>query len=423
MPSHLDAKRQKITRILVIVFCAVGLMQLTIAVREALRDKTGDLGRQWNVIQYVRHGVNPYPIALDALLNTYGVLAPRGPVHLRDADISDVPKLGPNPKTDPALGTPEATYPPGSLMMLLPLGSVPRDTVAVLWICLNLVMVVLVGLELKKAVKSDSVNWLFFVGLVATWPAAWICIQREQFSLLCMWCVLLAYRMQRERPILAGLLYSVAFVKPSMAIPFMVLPLFDQEMSWAKKIQTLVTLGATQVALLGAMCWMVRTNPTELIAGWLRVAGYFRQGIYTVQEAINRLRLDGSAGDFVLQLGVLFCGIALASKAQNSARLGILAIVSCLWTYHARYDFVILLIPAALLTIASVNWRWAVSVAALVFIGIGLLEPIYHGTGMISSVMRMAARLSMLALLVVATVSWLGAWRLDQRLNREYLAQ
>src|SRR5215472_964326 len=105
--------RRHISTVLAIIFWVLGLAEMIPAVRDAILDRTGDLGRQWVVTQYVIRGVNPYPVALDALLVRYGVLAPRGPVHLRDAQVSEIPQFGPHPETDPALGTPEATYPPG----------------------------------------------------------------------------------------------------------------------------------------------------------------------------------------------------------------------------------------------------------------------------------------------------------------------
>jgi hypothetical protein len=300
-------------------------------------------------------------------------------------------------------------------MMLVPLGLLPMGTVAFMWVFVNLALVIVVAGQLKTLAQSDEVSWLFFLGLVAVWPAVSICIKREQFSLLCLCCVLAAFRIQSSRPILAGLLYSLALLKPSMAIPFLALPLLDPETSVTTKTKTIVSLGVSQLVLLAGMCWMVSDNPSNLLAGWLQVAGYFRQGIYTVQEFINRLRLDGSAADFGLQICILLSGIFLAYKAPDKTkRLAILAIVSCIWTYHARYDFVILLIPAAILVSAPINRRWAVDFAALVFVAIGLFEFVYHGTGILSAVLRMAARLSMAALLVGVALDWLTALRILQ---------
>jgi len=407
--------RKQLTVVLTVLFCFLGLVQIVPAVRDAIRDKTGDLGRQWVVTHYVLGGVNPYPIALDALRNRYGALAPNGPVHLRDTQISDIPKLGPNAKTDSALGAPEATYPPGSVMMLIPLGLLPKGTVAFMWALLNLGLVIVAAWQLKTLAHPDEVSWLFFLGLVAVWPAVAICIMREQFSLLCLCCVLVAFRIQSSRPILAGLLYSVALLKPSMAIPFLVLPLLGAETSLTTKIKTLLALGVSQLALLAGMCLAVRENPANLLAGWLGVAGYFRQSIYTVQEFITRLRLDGSAADFGLQICVLLSGIFVAYRTPEKAkRLAILAIVSCIWTHHARYDFVILLIPAALLVATPINRQWVVESVALVFVAIGLLEFVYHGTGTLSACLRMATRLSMAALLMGIALDWVAALRLQQ---------
>jgi hypothetical protein len=404
METPESAHRHRIVSMLAIVFCVLGLAEMVPSVRTAVQDKTGDLGRQWVVTQYVIRRVNPYPVALDALVAGYGVLAPRGPVHPRDAQISEIPKTGPNLQTDHALGPPDATYPPGSLMLLVPLGFLARDTVAWLWLFVNLSLVVLVSQELIALAGDKQVGWFFFLGLVAAWPAVSVCIEREQFSLLFLYFILSAHRMQRCRPMVAGLLYSLALVKPSLAIPFLALPFLDDITRIADKAKTLVTLAVSQLLLLGAMCWMIRSNPIALITGWLRVAAYYRGGGYTVVEIINRLRLDGTPADFALQISVVMVGVFLAYRAEESQKFPILAITACLWTYHWKYDYVVLLIPAALLAATRVSRRWIVDVAALAIVGIGLTLPVYQGTGLIARGMRMGVRLSLVALLVGAAL-------------------
>lgn len=403
--------RRGIIFVLGVVFCVLGLAQIIPAAREAIRDKNGDLALQWVVTQYVIRGVNPYPVALEALLASYGVLAPQGPVHLRDAQISDIPKSGPHPKTDPTLGPPTATYPPGTVMMLVPLGLLSPDRVALLWLLVNLALIFLVARELMWLTGTEEVSSLFFLGLVAVWPAVSICIEREQFSLLCLYCILVAHRIQVQRPIVAGLLYSLCFLKPSLAIPFLALPLLERATGIANKIKTLVTLAVSQLMLLGATSWMVHTRPSELITGWLRVAAYFRGGGYTVMEIVNRLRLDGSMADFALQCGVVLVGTFLAYRSEDARKLSILAIVSCIWTYHWRYDFAMLLIPAAMLVTTPVSKRWVMDLAALAIIGLGLTAFIYQGTNGASRGMRMAARLSIAALVAGAAVSRSGTKR------------
>ena len=82
-----------------------------------------------------------------------------------------------------------------------------------------------------------------------------------------------------------GLAYSLCFLKPSLAIPFLALPLLERATGMANKIKTLVTFAVSQLMLLGATSCMVHTRPSELITAWLRVAAYFRLRGYTVREA------------------------------------------------------------------------------------------------------------------------------------------
>ena len=390
--------RSRITPILAAVFIVLGLVETIPAVLDAARDTTGDLGRQWVVAQYAIRGVNPFPVAMDALRARYGVLAPQGPVHLQDVRIYSIPKTGPHAQTDPALGPPEATYPPTSLMTLLPLGFLPVVVVRFVWILMNIALVFLIARELKTMTGAGEATFLLFLGLVALWPPTSYCIGREQLSLLSLGCILSARRLETTHPIGAGLLYSLSLVKPSLSIPFLFLPLLD------RNVKTLTTLAASQLALLGTMSWLVHASPLRLIGGWLSVAGYFKQGMYTSQDIINKLRLDGSAWDSLLQLSILLGGGLIAARFSSPKKMAFLAVISCIWAYHEVYDFVPLLIPAALLAVSPINRRWAFNIAALVIVGAGLTGAIYLGTGGGAKVVREAARLSLVTLVV--GVAW-----------------
>jgi hypothetical protein len=388
----------RITTILTAVFILVGLVEIIPAVGVAARDTSGDLGRQWVVTQYVIHRVNPFPVALDALRAQYGVLAPQGPVHMLDTQVYAIPKSGPHPQTNPEFGPPEATYSPASVMTLVPLGFLPRDAVRFVWLLMNVALLLLVARELKALTGTGEVSFFFFLGLVAIWPASASCIEREQFSLLCLGCILSARRLETTHPITAGLLYSLSMVKPSLSIPFLFLPLLD------RSVKTLASLATSQLVLLGAMSWLVRADPFHLTAEWLSVAAYFRQGRYSIQDIINKLRLDGSAWDILLQLCILIAGGVVASRFGASKKIAFLAVISCIWTYHALYDFVALLIPAALLVVLPIDRRSMFHLAALVIVGFGLTAAVYSGTGGVTRGMREAARLGLVALVV--GVAW-----------------
>ena len=146
--------------------------------------------------------------------------------------------------------------------MLLPLGMLPRESVTVLWLLFNLSLVFLVARELKALARAKEISSMFFLGLVGVWPAVSICIAREQFSMLFFYCILVAHRIHVRHPIVAGLLYSLSFVKPSLAIPFLALPLLERDTGIENKTKTFITLASSQLVLLASMCWMVQGEST-----------------------------------------------------------------------------------------------------------------------------------------------------------------
>ena len=237
-PSTFPASRT--TLFFVVTFLLLGLIQIVPAILKAATDQTGDLGRHWVVTKYISNRVNPYPIAFEAMRARYGTLAPRGPVHLKDTKIFSTPKTGPHPLTDPVLGVPEAVYPPMAIMTLLPLGFLPVVVLRFLWLALNIALVFLITRELYLLTGPGPLRWPLILGLVTAWPAVSYCIEREQLPLLALWCILVARRLEPVLPIAAGLLYSVAMVKPGLTVPFLLLPLL------ARRITVLATFAVSQ---------------------------------------------------------------------------------------------------------------------------------------------------------------------------------
>jgi Glycosyltransferase family 87 len=378
----------------------LGLGQIIFAIGTAAVNEDGDLSRQWIVVQYVLRGINPYPIAYDALNERWGRLAPLGPVHLKDLQVYRIPLHGSDPQTDPVFGPPEATYPPQVLTLLLPLGRIPRPLLADIWIVLNLLLILPIAKELRLLADCDRANRLFFVGLVVVWPPVSYCIEREQFSLISLWCILVANRIQTSRAVAAGLLYSLALIKLSLALPFLLLPLIEKT-PIVIKLKTGAAILVPQLAALGVMCLIVGAGPRELISGWFSVAAYFRQGTYTIQHVINDLRIDGSSLDYGLQIGILLGGMVAALFLERRMKPAFLAAISCIWMYHARYDFVTLLIPAALIIAEPASRLRTVNLAALVVIGIGLTTRIYSGAELSKTgAVQLAAELSLFVLIV-----------------------
>jgi glycosyl transferase family 87 len=381
--------------VLLALFAILGAAEVVPAVRESLRDKSVDIVRQWTTLQYVTSHVNPYPVALDALRATYGVLAPRGPVHLRDTRIFDIPPIGPHPDTNRTLGPPEATYPPTAMIAMLPLAVFNVDLLRVAWLVMNLALLALVARELALLTGATGLSSALILAIVAAWPPAMSCVGRQQFSLLVLWSVLVAQRVEGRNPVLSGALYSLALIKPSVAIPFLLLPLA------ARRAAVLATVGVTQLALLRAMSAMVHEGPVRLLREWISVAAYFRQGMYTSQDIVNGLRLDGTMVDFAVPIGWLIVAYLVGRRLDTSPRFEFLSLVSCVWVYHGVYDFVAMLVPVTLLIRGPLNIRWAMKAAALLLIGLGLTPMVSGGLSLVSRGVRWATRMSIATMIII----------------------
>jgi hypothetical protein len=353
----------------------VALVPLARAARFALSDSESDVLRQWITSQYVLAGVNPYPVALSALEAHYGRLAPYGPVRLRDVRISSIPKRGPHPQTDSRLGPPEATYPPTSAVLFAyTIGRIPSVWLLRLWTAFNFVLLALVAGELTALAAariSRPWAWGLIVPALLLWPPTSISIQRGQFSLLVLWSILVAHRLGPRRPFVAGLLYSLSLIKPSLALPFLVLPALERR--W----RTLFWTCLTQCALLIAASAKLHEWPGQLVGGWLHVSRYFRQGLYTIQEVINVLHLDSTPFDILIPVLVVAIAAWVARRYDNNRRLAFFPLVAVAWIYHNPHDFVVLTASIAwlapgLVTADERDRWWLISVISLLILGLAL---------------------------------------------------
>jgi hypothetical protein len=407
------SQNRKLTIIACLVLAAIGVAQLASSIIIARSSGDSDLLRQWKTSQYVRAGTNPYPVALAALRARYGVLAPNGSVHLKEIPIYGIPKAGPDPTTNAELGAPEATYPPTSAILFATcVGHLQASTVRTSWLVLNLGLLLLIVRELLLLLEFLKVSWPVagLVGALAVaWPPVAYCFQREQFSIFVLWSVLLASRLECTRPVLAGLFWGLALIKPSLALPYLLSPL------GARRWKVLALTASLQGALLAFAAMRLRETPWTLVSQWLSVAAYFRQGIYTIQELINRLHLDGTLLDSLIPIGVVGLAFCLARRLTRVRALAFLSFVSVIWMYHGIYDFVVLLVPGALhvpdlFDRRRKNMAWILSVGGFLAIGVALLPAVREGETMIYHLLRWIGRLSLaISLLIAAKPEGTGA--------------
>jgi len=359
--SRLAGRRRGLARsffgVAVAVALLAGLVWLGFSAWQALHlGRLADVHRRWVTCQYVRNGVNPYPITLAALEHRYGRPGNRPELpliyaipHLTPAEAGDDPRIP--TKALPLLaayGPPEAVYPPpAQLLLSLTLGWLPEESIYGVWVIMNLALLAglawLMGRREPGAASRTPLAVAGVVALLLAWPPTQETVFVGQFSLLVAVCVLLGFRWLDRHEYAAGALLSLALVKPSLALPFLIVPLVRGR--W----RALAVVAVSQLAALGVQSYRFGRAPWTLLHQWVETAGYFTQGgQYTLQDLVIRLHLVGTPAALALEVGFVLAAWAWCWWNRNAADallIDLLCFVSILWTYHEPYDFVIVLVP------------------------------------------------------------------------------
>lgn len=398
------------------IMAAIGLTQVVPAIQFGIKDLSSDVLRQWRVSRYIQSRVNPYPVALAALqasakagkfekpieLGIHPVV-PDAPGHEAPPHAGEMPKYGPHPDTRKDVGPPEATYPPPATVILaFTIGYLTPDSLLVLWVAFNLVLLTLIAFELAQLQQpAPPKAWTItcFMAIALVWPPTAYFFSRGQFSFLVLWCVLLALRIGDKRSWLAGTLYSLALIKPSLALPFLMIPLIQRR--W----RVLAWVAGIQAALLLCASWLLRASPVALTTEWLSVGRYFMQGMYTIQELIDDLNLDGTIWSVILPVAIVAASAILIYRGDRMRALAALSLVSVIWTYHYRYDFVVLVCAIAFLSAPQLEPRhwdlWQSSgLVALTVLGVALTDAAITGETAGWRIVRWAGRLALLWIII-----------------------
>jgi hypothetical protein len=366
--------------------------------------RESDIVRQWIVCQYVNAGVNPYPLARDILLAKFGAGNPgRVKVYAIPKDVP-VQRAG---EVSPELGPPEATYPPPAIGLLaLTVGLLlDAQTVLVVWFAVNVAAAggVAVGLTRMWPVPpgggTEADNLRLVLAALLLFPAAYSTLVTGQFSLLVLGLLLLANDPSRGW-LPRGVALGVALLKPTVALPFLFLPLVRRE--W----RVLLAAVAIQAAATLYVAWQTG-ELAGMFLDWLTVASFFLQGMYTLQDWLNVVspRLPWLVP--AASLGVLiFCGItlAIARHLPRTRLIAVTAVTSVFWTYHASYDFVVLLpvlLPLAGWSDAPPGKRWsALGLVLFAVLALALLQVVIGGDDPATKMIRWAARVVVIGLVV-----------------------
>jgi hypothetical protein len=374
------------------------------AVSELQIDK--DVHRQWCVAKYVQTGINPYRLALDLLEDQYPdyrELQLRG----QAPAIYAVPQHVPHALLDPSVGPPEPTYPPPTLLWeAVTIGLVPGDWINPIWTVLNLGLLALLARALMQDLATGEgarVKRLWIVAILLLWAPVQTTIVCAQFGVLVVLLVYLAYRLDRQgRWARAGICWAFALLKPSISLPFMLLPLRSGR--W----RTIGVTAAIHAISLVVVCWWLRAGPVTLIRQWLGVSSYFGRDMYTMQELLMQLRLARPPLGFIFMFGLLAVAAALVLRRRREHDLTMflgLWLVATFWTYHSTYDFVplaLVLMYVAFKQLPMPAWPRLAVIAACLCLEVALLEPVLASNSPVARLARWGGRLAMVTLVAGA---------------------
>jgi hypothetical protein len=426
-PLHLPAVRRTAGVLVLVAALSLGLGWLAYDVSLGMRNgRDSDLHRRWVVGQYVRERVNPYPLALAALHYTYGPLG-GGRAKPR---VYAVPRLAPD---DPAAGeaartllaahrTPEAVYPPSAdLLLAIAPGMLPESGVHLAGMIVNLVLLAACTLLLCRLPPGAAVYSPLGIASAAVLMLGWSPTQSAvvagQFSILVTVCLLLAFRCLDRHEYLAGAWFALALIKPSMALPFLILPLVRGR--W----RAIGVAAGLHLAATGVEALRFGVAPWELLRQWTGVAAYFTQGQFTLQEVVSWLHLADTPAGFAVIGGFVLFAVAwclVNRAAADDSLIDFLCFVSILWTYHGPYDFVILLVPLARRLVPGAGsvrpgWWLTASPAVALFVCISVAtSPWVYGdeVHLAARLVRHAARfLLALGFAALAVEMWWSARR------------
>ena len=244
-------------------------------------------------------------------------------------------------------------YPPTFLPFCWPLGLLDYFPALALWLVVTGALFVLAVTAWLRRFPVAAPAWL----LIAAFPATLIQVTHGQTAFLSAGLLLLGALRVRERPILAGVLFGLATVKPQfgLLVP-LVLVLTGEWRVIAAAAATALALTVASAVLFGAGLWhewytLTRAAQTAMDAG---TVGYAK-----MVSPFAGLMLLGVPSGLSYALQGLISAVVAAMLAQASwrrrytAELGALMLVGAVLVTPFVLDYDMLLLAPTLIVVAS----------------------------------------------------------------------
>ena len=261
-------------------------------------------------------------------------------------------------------------YPPQTFVQFYPLHILGWKQVRLVWwvICAACLLAIL--WLLYSLTGSTTI-----VVLALAAKAGFFAISLGQPLLWVFACILLAFKFEKHRPLLAGLFFGLAMIKFNLMIPIGIFFLLRRR--WK-------LIGAAALTTLLLLLPIVATYPEIIEDYFLTVSGYYNL-IYTQHPenpyTFSNSELTNLLDQFVEQetgywnlinllsqvLAYLMCSaLYLRQKIDQTVLLMALILCSFLFSYHLSYDALLFLLPIALMKGTTQRlWMWWFALLAL----------------------------------------------------------
>ncbi len=257
-------------------------------------------------------------------------------------------------------------YPLTTAVLFVPLGVLPIECAAVIWLVLSFVFIVASILLLLRLWMSPFWTKLiipFTLGLLLFRPVALIFLMGQIDGLLLFIIVVALYLLSKGKNATAHVLLGFLILKPNIGVP--ILFFYALWLLWQKRWKDLLFLGGSSLLLLFL--------PILIDPQWIQ--RYIHVGLYKSQDQNIYPSLRGFAGLLtgnnptaanILWLGgcLLVISVSLWAILKNNQKLsaahiiGLSIIISLLITPYLRsYDLILLLVPLLKL-IRNNNIKW-----------------------------------------------------------------
>ncbi len=321
-------------------------------------------------------------------------------------------------EVDPDLGPPGLGYPPWAyftgVLFLWP----PWDWVGFWYALVNVGAILVVCFWIWDAARDlPSSSRFLMIAAVLIVASLRTTLRFGQYGAIVVASLGAAQMaMERKRPVLAGILFAIAMTKPTIAAPFLIVPLVMKK--W-----TTVAAAAGYLAVASVLVWAyVGTDPLTMLKSMLAASS----GAWSITGP-NPVRWLKDLG-VETQLALRICavtGIAVGTALLVRFRqcpvdvlFAIAALASRFWTYHKTYDDVVLiflLVPIAHRALARFEPGWCLLAAVL---GLSLWTPSgLEKVGVPFHVFQCVTWISSLALLLWSAGGTIGTPALVERPN------